>query len=251
MKKIPQPSTRRWFGLVPLLALFSILFAPGRMEAQGTLLGDGTFVNFDFEAANVPANQPQALPVSQALPGWIVYLGNTPAISVLPNEFSLAGAIVSILSPQWGGGPIFQGNYMVLIQAAEFPSSFTPATAAIAQTGQIPAGAKYLVFEAQTTGMDLTFDGKSLSLAGASPRGNYTLYEVNVASFAGQTGELRFTCPQANGTSWIYLDDLAFYSGSIPEPSPAAMLGLGAFILGSAWRKPRANPASPSHPPAS
>ncbi len=226
------------WSLAAGLVLGFVVLSGLRAEAQGTFVGDGTFVNLDFEQGNVPAGHFSAVPVSQALPGWTAYLGDTPVTSILPNDVSLSGASVSIITPQWGAGTVFQGNYMVLIQAAEYPSSLSPTTAAIAQTGQIPSNAQFIVFEAKTSGLELTFNGSPLTVSSSSPHGSYTVYEAGVSSFAGQTGELRFTCPQVTGFGSIYLDDIGFYAVSAPEPGSLALLAAGGLILALGQRRP-------------
>jgi hypothetical protein len=213
---------------------------PREGRGQGTLLGDGTFVNLDFESANIPRGPSSApIAVSQALPGWTVYLGNTPSATVIPNDSSLAGANVSVLTPQWLVNPIFQGNYMVLLQAAPSPSSFTPTTAALGQTGQIPAGAKNMLFDAVTTGQQVTFNGAVLPVVVYAKTANFNVYEANISALAGETGELRFTVLQVLGTGATYLDNIGFYGQSVPEPGTLALFAFGGLTMACATRRGR------------
>src|SRR5438309_2314 len=70
----------------------------------------GTFVNLDFEQANVPdvpAGQFGAdVAVSNGVPGWAIYLGGFPENSMLHNNLSLGAAAAAILGPQWSSSQI-------------------------------------------------------------------------------------------------------------------------------------------------
>jgi hypothetical protein len=58
---------------------------------------------------------------------------------------------------------------------------------------------------------------------------NYNIYGANIASHAGETGELLFT---ASGPNAGLLDSIQFSSSSVPEPSEFVLTALGTFLLG-------------------
>jgi len=59
------------------------------------------------------------------------------------------------------------------------------------------------------------------------------VYGVNIAQYAGQTGQLEFTALDNNPPGQIELDDINFSTQTVPEPSPLALTGVGtlAFAL--------------------
>src|SRR5579872_1920226 len=107
--------------------------------------GQGSFVNLDFEAANVPPNTPDGtqLTETQAFPGWTIISGLGPSY----NGVSLgAAAVVSLWGPNLGA---IQGNYSASLVAQFNASQNQPPptqSAAIGQTGQIPPNAQTLIF---------------------------------------------------------------------------------------------------------
>src|SRR5437667_4592061 len=112
-----------------------------RAQAQGT------FVNLDFEAANVPdlpPGQGGAVAVADGVPGWTVYIGLGQPSSMGHNTISLGGADVEIYGPQWPSDQILQGSYTVFLLGS-FMSPVVQA-AAIGQTGQIPPTVRSLQF---------------------------------------------------------------------------------------------------------
>jgi hypothetical protein len=80
----------------------------------------------------------------------------------------------------------------------------------------------------------VSFAGDNLSLfvlsSGTTPDGApYGVYGANIASFAGQTGQLEFTASVFN---WVELDDISFSTTAVPEPNALALTGLGALLFG-------------------
>ncbi len=83
----------------------------------------------------------------------------------------------------------------------------------------------------------MSFDGNTLSpvvlSSGQTAAGQpYTVYGVNIALYAGQTGQLEFTAGFNNsGPSWTELDDIMFSPTTVPEPSPLALTGIGGLLF--------------------
>jgi hypothetical protein len=186
----------------------------------------GNFQNLDFESANIPTATPAGSLVhsTSALPGWTVYVGNNQQSMVLYNSLYTGTAVVSLQGPGSSFGPVIQGNYMAALQAG------VGGSAAISQTGTIPASAATLLFTASQPaqgGWDVTWAGQSLPvvpIATASP--SYEAYGVNVSSLAGQTAALQFTALNLNG--FMKLDDIQFSPNPIPEPQTWALMFCGA-----------------------
>jgi hypothetical protein len=191
----------------------------------------GTFVNLDFEAANVqdlPVGSGEFVSVSNGVPGWTVYLNGAQQSSMPHNAPPLSGAAVVIFGPHWPG-PILQGSYSLGIGS----SSAGPAVVAAAgQVGQIPADAKSLtLYLAPVSGIQVTFAGQPIPITQVGAGPNYNIFGGDVAAFAGQTGELRFTAPLGNSA---LLDDIVFSTQSIPESGVFGLCALGLLLLG--WR---------------
>ena len=88
---------------------------------------------------------------------------------------------------------------------------------------QIPTTARSLTYVASGAIL-VAFNGQLLPSIAISREGSYPVWEVDIAAYTGQSGELRFTSP------WLTtggLDDIRFSSTAIPEPSVLA--------LGVAW----------------
>lgn len=107
----------------------------------------GTFQNLNFEAANVAGYAPGLIPASNGIPGWTAYIGGVPQSTILYNDINLSEAAVSLQGTN-GVYPSLQGQFSVLLQATYFAPDTN--TAAIGQTGTIPASAQSLVFWANT-----------------------------------------------------------------------------------------------------
>lgn len=71
------------------------------------------------------------------------------------------------------------------------------------------------------------FAGAQLPVATVGSTTEATIYGADITAFPGRVGELRFG-------GFGRLDNIFFSTEPIPEPSTAALLGLG--VLFSAWR---------------
>ena len=193
----------------------------------------GSFVNLDFESANVP-DIPQFqggadVAASIGIPGWTPYLGGIPVTTILHNNETLTAAAIAIQGPSWPSQSILQGSYTVLLEPASSP--LPPTAAAVGQTGQIPAGTRSIFFYG-TGGYTVTFAGQQIPISAVGSGPNYTIFGGDISAFAGQTGELRL---QGGGL----LDNILFSNQSVPEPTVFALLALGAIMLGLSRRRER------------
>jgi hypothetical protein len=200
------------------------------------VVGQGTlqFQNLDFEAAQlipIPGDPNGAVPFAAAFPGWTGYIGGQQISSTIPNGVPIGfpgqTPFIAIMSPpDWGA---HQGFYEL-----GYGSSVN-STAAIAQTGQVPAQAKSLQFLALYA-PTVTLGGVTLSALrlGSGP-GASSFYGVDISAFAGQQHELRFQ----TGLSINYLDAITFSTQVIPEPGTLGLFGLGAVLIG--WRLRRSS----------
>jgi len=207
------------------------------MEQHGRSQGTIQFVNLDFESPVTPLNpnDPTGVPIANALPGWVGYVGTGQVNRVFYNTIAIASAAISLQGPESSMTPI-DGNYSVFLQAAS-PSAPPPGVAGIAQSGEVPANAQSLVFFASLTSLQVTFNGQSVPFMSLGNGPNYTIYGGDISAFAGQTGELRFTCLQLGsgaGSAFAYLDFISFSPVPIPEPNAFGLFAMGGLLLG--WR---------------
>jgi hypothetical protein len=212
-----------------LCILISSLYAPHSLEAQGT------FVNLNFESANVVGFPPDSsdVPTSDALPGWTALYGSTATSEVWYDGISLGGAMVSVIDANAPAFAPLQGTYSAFLfgGAAPPPGSSGFVSAGLSQTAVVPAGTQSLQFDGYVSGAPfvVTLGGQTINMTALETFPNtgsyppYTLYGGNIPSaFAGQTETLSFTEPPATGVqpSMFELDNISFSTQSIPEPSP-------------------------------
>jgi len=209
------------------------------------LCAQPAFQNLDFESAHVPdlpPDQYEFVPFSDALPGWTGYFGATPATTALHNTFTLGLYNVSILGPDFTFPTpdiqILDGQYSAMIQAGENPPS-PPVPTAIAQTGLVPLGSHSIQMSVwgdipgEINGLSVTLGGQFINLLVVTESlHNYTVYG-DVSSFAGQVLELRITAsplPTDSNTTFE-LDDISFSPAYVPEPRIATLLVMGALLI--------------------
>jgi hypothetical protein len=198
-------------------------------------LSQSSFTNLDFESAKIVLDQsspyyPYAVNAAKALLGWTVLGGAPGGGDIIYNTVSLGAAAVSIHDTNGFEEPILQGRFSVLLQG-QFSGMSN--TAAIAQTGLIPATAQSLTFFGVLGSFQTTFKGQVIPLTAIGSGANYTIYGGDVSLFAGQVGELRFT---ALSPGEALIDNIQFSSASIPEPSGFALFTAGALLLGFSRR---------------
>jgi len=222
-------------NIAPVFALLVLNLILESVQAQGT------FQNLDFEAATVlplpPGQAETSVTVSAAFPSWIAYKGTNVTSTVSHNGLSSGGVVLSILGPSFS--PRLQGDFTALLQAGGLSSSFPVYSAALAQTGTVPSGILSIMFYSLGDRPEVTFNGQLIPTAllgnGISSSGGAT-YEIlggDIASYAGQSGELRFTsyAPQGQFGSSTLLDNIFFSNQQVPEPSVFCLFGVGALML--------------------
>jgi hypothetical protein len=200
-------------------------------------LAQGTFQNLDFEQASIVPLPGDNLGIfivaSDALPHWVVYGGSSPVGYVIYNTVSLGTPIVSLHDSASTIIQPLEGNYSAALQAG-VPG---PVTAAIAQTGLIPADALSLQLRGGPSSTSaqfaVTIGGLPITMIPLLNTATYTLYGGDISGFAGQTDELRIAALPVS--LYFSLDAIEFSTQAVPEPSTIGILGLGALFLGWRW----------------
>ena len=194
----------------------------------------GSFLNLNFEAANVSGYSPgDAIPSDLAFPGW------TTSQYVRYDAFPLGSPAVSIFDNIPGtGGSSLQGQYSAYLFDAN------GVTVSISQTGNVPDNAATLLLDVfgGNGGFSVSLNGQTLSLTPLFPASGYTIYGADISAFAGQNATLNLLVPPFPSTSNpnnVEFDDIRFSTFPVPEPGVASLSALGAmFHVWRAWRKP-------------
>jgi hypothetical protein len=181
------------------------------------------------------ANYPYDIATTNALPGWTVFIGSNQASQITYDDPALGSTFVTLNATN---GENISGNFSVLLQGG-----LTASAASIIQTGSVPVSAESLLFEAQPGAgtLQVSLGGQNLPFFALSSGANYTLYGTDVSAFAGQAEQLMFSALRAPGgfNNWN-IDNIQFSNQQVPEPSVAAFLALGAFLICWARRCKRA-----------
>jgi hypothetical protein len=207
------------------------------------------FTNLNFESAELPFVPRGEFgtwqPIRQAIPGWQLFLGQTPYDYVLHNNASLGDASVSVYGPDWGA-TILEERYSVVLRPGVNGLTGEPLDVSLVQHGRVPMEAASLLFLGVTSRIVPTTQSRFgvyandqlLEVQAVNVGTNFTTYAANIAGFAGQLIDLRFTAyniPRVPNA--LVLDAILF----VPEPSSWALLGLGAVALGyrifRQWRR--------------
>jgi hypothetical protein len=206
----------------------------------------GNFQNLNFELANLlnPSGIYNEVPISSTLPAWSASIGGVPVTEVWANDYSGGTATIDVFGPSWNlvDPGVIDGNYTVYLQAFNIGQG----NVSLWQNGTIPANAASLQFSAwqfpsANQAFSVSFAGNNLSpvllTSGQNPSGQtYDVYAVNIAPYAGQTGQIEFTSLAGNGEAGLELDDITF--STIPEPGTLALLFMGGMAFGvRSWRK--------------
>src|ERR1043166_2199245 len=105
----------KWSALQRMLLLFVLFAATPYARPQGT------FVNLDFESANIQSDTPPGfVPASDALPGWTCYIGKNQVAGVAYDTAAINDALISIHDAASAYAQVLQGNYSVVLQPS-FP----------------------------------------------------------------------------------------------------------------------------------
>lgn len=222
------------------------------ISSSVTAVGQGTFQNFGFESASVspiPSDPYGRIQCGPAFPGWTGYVGDTLETAALHNNIFNDSSGISLLDSGWPFpfGGVIEGNFTVVLQAGFALGTFEPADTSLVQSGQIPIGTESLRFRAYADlgsggSYVVTLGGQTLSLVPLSIGANYTTFGADVASWAGQSANLRFRVvaerPHRSNAA-LYLDSIQFSNQPIPEPSISRLFVLGALLLGWRWRRIR------------
>ncbi|MSU57614.1 MAG: PEP-CTERM sorting domain-containing protein [Pedosphaera sp.] len=214
-------------------------------------LAQGNFQNLDFESPLLPlvhvgSGSFDFVAVSNAVPGWDVFLGTNQRNSVLYNNWFLGNATVGLLGPDWtNSNPIrLAGSYSMNLQAG-LDSNFQPTSASIAQSRLVPPSAMSVqmsVREFINIGggqFAVTLGGQNIPMFPLSFTPNYTIFGGDILPFAGLIRELRISAvptPNYDHSSFT-IDSITFSDQPIPEPSSLILIGLGALFLGRQWLK--------------
>jgi hypothetical protein len=214
------------------LACFTLFFGMASIGAQAT------FQNLNFESANLPQIPPGQtggiVAFSDALPGWVGYLGANLTTNVYHNELSAGSARINIIGPEFPTTAILEGQYTLALQSGgpQEPS----VEASIAQIGLLPMDIQAIQVKASGSNFAVSFKGQSIAFSPIGNGPNYTLYQGDVSAFAGQLGELRLSSIAPPNPFTVSLDSISFVS--VPEPSSTLfLLTGGTFALVTSFRR--------------
>jgi hypothetical protein len=181
------------------------------------------------------------------LPGWLLRTpaGVTPTVSY--NFFPIGLGIAAIYDQAFRDFPV-EGKYSLGL----FPDSIIPSPPfyqpfSLSQIGDVPFEAKSIHFIEFGGEFEMRVNDTLVPLTYVYPPDYHTDAAnqkvdvfANIASFAGQTVELKFTTiqrtipPNVNG-----IDSISFSPQlipTVPEPGTWALLGLGGTCLFFRWR---------------
>lgn len=195
------------------------------------------FVNLDFEHPILPLNPVNfQVPITNALPGWMGFIGNSQVDQVVYNTISLGGAAISLQGANGFISPL-QGRYSVGLQSSDPGSQFM---STLAQIGQVPQYARSIQFFASPNAtLEISFAGQTLPLTQIGSGNGYDILAGDISAFAGQTGELSFISgigPQGHGGAG-FLDNIQFSPQAVPEPGVFGLSALGALLLALRTRR--------------
>jgi hypothetical protein len=212
--------------------------------ATFAVLGQGTFQNLNFEAANLlilAPGQSATVSVADALPGWTAWLGTNQQALVAYNATTLGNASISVIGPNYSQlGPIIppiEGNFNAILMAGMAPGGSVAAS--ISQVGTVPANAQSIqfktsMFPGEPEDFMLSLNGVTVSLQPVSVTSTYATWGGNIQSFAGRQVELRITAfPTAQLPTYnFWVDSVIFSSELVPEPGVFGLSALGALLTG-------------------
>ena len=205
-----------------------------------------SFINLDFEAANLPILAPEQpgglVPVANAMPGWSVFIGNQQAPSVFYNTATFGSAAVWIYDPNFRAFPFpsfppMEGRFTAYLTSG---SQFLPVS--ISQTGLVPAGMASIQARVNGRPPSVSLNGTEIMMFPISSGPGYTVYGGDVSAFSGQVSTLRFSALPTPEEPFrgFRLDAITFSPLPVPEPGVIALAAIGAGFLGiRRWRNSR------------
>ena len=192
------------------------------------------FLNLKFESASIVPDNSQGNPfiyASNAIPYWAVYFAGSSQVDISYDSIAFDSPNVSIHDTNSIFFAPIQGRYSLYLQGGS-PFSFDKGGISITQTGQIPVTAQSIFYWGGA--LAGSFNGQTLTFNAVGSGTGYTIWQADISSFAGQTGQLMFTAPwQTDGL----LDNIQFSSTAVPEPSSLALMAVGAAWLASLRRR--------------
>ncbi len=223
-------------------------FAVGILAFVVTGVAAQSFINLGFEQADLPdPSQGSLLTWGQGAPGWshaasaegdfLGYEGLNLGYSVSYALYPLAECC----------GSFGTGSYALAMRSGTFfeqepRGAFVQAS--VWQTGVLQPGVTTVTLLASDAAFSLTLNGtlinmRPIRLNPSSPSYEHDLplysgeWSGDVSAFAGQLVELRVSeIPRVQHS--LVIDDIRFLP--VPEPSTAALLGMGLLIVPLAGR---------------
>jgi hypothetical protein len=210
--------------LVVLLSFASLGFAQG-------------FVNLDFESTTLPTNgSPGMVSTAIGIPGWSAYINGVLQSQIDYNDTTLGTSSIGIQ----GNPNVIQGNFSVTLLAG------STGDCSLSQTGQLPAGAVTLLFDAFATGsgmpnLQVFLNGQSINMQPVMLTPNYptTTFMGDISIFSGQAVNLTIAAESnyPTGLEYFMLDNVKFSSSPVPEPGELALVAFSALLFGHRrWR---------------
>ena len=203
------------FGRLALLG-FTLALPWSIANAQGT------FTNLGFESPVLPLSG-SMLP-SQAVPGWLAYV---PSGFIGYNTISLGGTSIILHDSNSPFRPALLGNFSL-----QLFNGLDGETAMVGQIEQIPTGSLSVRFVATSLSPAVSFGGTPVVVQQIGSTARFNLFAGDITSFAGQTGELRFS-------QTGMLDGISFSALPVPEPGAVVLLSVGAILLWTRLRQRR------------
>lgn len=207
------------------------------------------FVNLDFESGTlVETENCCAIEYvgSAAVPGWTLGSGESLQTTIFdasmffdlgrrPGVYLATPYSVSVNSAN-----VLSGDYSVYLPNYNSDGIRPETTITLSQVGTVPTEAMSLTFfgligisDVPPVGtFTVSFAGNALSLVELSNEGAYKVYGADISTYSGQTGELKFELTTGYWGSYATLDQIAFSTVAVPEPSTMGIIGCAVVALG-------------------
>jgi hypothetical protein len=203
------------------------------------------FVNLDFESGTVVRTENCCAIEYQAgpsVPGWT--FGSQSTIFDA-SEFFNRGRIPEVYlatpySVSVNSASVLSGNYSLYLPNYNSDGIRPDSSITLSQVGTVPTDAVSLTFfgliglstEPPVGTFTVSFAGNALSIVELSNEGAYKVYGADISPYSGQTGELKFELTTGYWGSYATLDQIAFSTVAVPEPSALSIIGCTMAALG-------------------